>query len=72
MHGDGVAHVTIGFEASPVPGLPGRDFRGMSAHYLHTVRDGDRLRVMAESAGAVLRRPKNMRRSKPSRRIRVW
>ena len=31
IHGDGVAHVTIGLEATPVPGMPGRDFRGMSA-----------------------------------------
>jgi cytochrome P450/NADPH-cytochrome P450 reductase len=50
VHGDDVAHVTVGLEAMPVPGMPGRDFRGMSAHYLHTVREGDRLNVFHDSA----------------------
>ena len=50
VHGDGVAHVTIGLEAMPVPGVPGRDFHGMSAHYLHTIREGDRLNVFHNSA----------------------
>jgi cytochrome P450/NADPH-cytochrome P450 reductase len=50
IHGDGVAHVTIGLEAAPVPGMPGRDFHGMSAHYLHKVREGDRLNVFHNSA----------------------
>src|SRR5262249_15212027 len=26
IHGDGVAHVTVGLEASPVPGMPGAGF----------------------------------------------
>ena len=30
IHGDGVAHLTVGLEATPVPGLPGRDFSGMA------------------------------------------
>jgi sulfite reductase alpha subunit-like flavoprotein len=42
--------VTVGLEASPVPGLPDRDFRGMSSHYLHTLREGDRLNVFVDSA----------------------
>jgi cytochrome P450/NADPH-cytochrome P450 reductase len=50
MHGDGVAHVTIGLEATPVPGMPARDFYGMSSHYLYTIRDGDRLNVFRNSA----------------------
>jgi cytochrome P450/NADPH-cytochrome P450 reductase len=50
IHGDGVAHLTVGLEAMPVPGLPGRDFRGMSSHYLHTLREGDRLNVFHDSA----------------------
>jgi cytochrome P450 / NADPH-cytochrome P450 reductase len=50
VHGDGVAHLTIGLEATPVPGAPGRDFRGMCAHYLHTIREGDRLNVFHDSA----------------------
>jgi cytochrome P450/NADPH-cytochrome P450 reductase len=50
IHGDGVAHVIVGLEATPVPGLPGRDFRGMSSHYMHTLREGDRLNVFLDSA----------------------
>ncbi len=50
IHGDGVAHLTVGLEAVPVPGLPGRDFRGMSSHYVHTLREGDRLNVFLDSA----------------------
>jgi sulfite reductase alpha subunit-like flavoprotein len=50
IHGDGVAHVTVGLEATPVPGMPGRDFRGMSSHYVHTLREGDRLNVFHDSA----------------------
>ncbi|MGE5131761.1 MAG: cytochrome P450 [Gemmatimonadota bacterium] len=50
VHGSGVAHVTVGLETAPVPGMPGRDFRGMSSHYLHTLRPGDRVNVFLESA----------------------
>jgi cytochrome P450 / NADPH-cytochrome P450 reductase len=50
MHGDGVAHLTVGLEATPVPGLPGRDFRGMSSHYMHALREGDRLNVFLDSS----------------------
>ena len=50
IHGDGVAHLTVGLEATPVPGLPGRDFRGMSSHYMHTLREGDRLNIFLDSA----------------------
>jgi cytochrome P450 / NADPH-cytochrome P450 reductase len=50
VHGDGIAHVTVGLEATPVPGMPGRDFRGMSSHYVHTLREGDRLNVFHDSA----------------------
>jgi cytochrome P450/NADPH-cytochrome P450 reductase len=50
IHGDGVAHVTVGLEATPVPGMPGHDFRGMSSHYVHTLREGDRLNVFHDSA----------------------
>jgi cytochrome P450/NADPH-cytochrome P450 reductase len=50
IHGDGVAHVTVGLEVTPVPGLPDRDFRGMSSHYVHTLRQGDRLNVFLDSA----------------------
>jgi cytochrome P450/NADPH-cytochrome P450 reductase len=39
IHGDGVAHVTVGLEA-----------RGMSSGYLHALREGDRLNVFHDSA----------------------
>jgi cytochrome P450/NADPH-cytochrome P450 reductase len=50
IHGDGVAHVTVGLAATPVPGMPGRDFCGMSSHYVHALREGDRLNVFLDSA----------------------
>ncbi|MGH3256712.1 MAG: cytochrome P450 [Streptosporangiaceae bacterium] len=50
IHGDGVAHVTVGLETAPVPGRPGRDFVGLSSHYVHALRKGDRLNVFIESA----------------------
>jgi len=50
IHGDSVAHLTVGLEAVPVPGTPGRDFRGMSSRYLHTLREGDRVHVFHDSA----------------------
>jgi cytochrome P450/NADPH-cytochrome P450 reductase len=50
IHGDGIAHLTVGLEPTPVPGMPSRDFRGMSSHYLHTIREGDRLNLFHNSA----------------------
>ncbi len=53
IHGDNVAHVTVGLELTSVPGLPGlpgRDFGGMSSRYVHALRDGDRLNVFHDSA----------------------
>jgi sulfite reductase alpha subunit-like flavoprotein len=50
IHGAGIAHVTVGLGAAPVPGMPDRDFRGMSSNYLHTLREGDRLNVFLDSA----------------------
>jgi cytochrome P450/NADPH-cytochrome P450 reductase len=50
IHGDGIAHVTVGLEIIPVPGMPGRDLRGMSSHYVHTLREGDRLNVFHDSS----------------------
>jgi cytochrome P450 / NADPH-cytochrome P450 reductase len=50
IHGDGVAHVTVGLQTTPVPDRPGRDFHGMSSHYLHSLREGDRLNVFVDSA----------------------
>jgi cytochrome P450 / NADPH-cytochrome P450 reductase len=49
VHGD-VVHLTVGLEAVPVPGVPERVFRGMSADYVHKLRDGDRINVFLESA----------------------
>jgi cytochrome P450/NADPH-cytochrome P450 reductase len=50
MHGGDIAHLTVGLEATQVPGMPARDFHGVSAQYLHTIRDGDRLNVFHNSA----------------------
>jgi cytochrome P450 / NADPH-cytochrome P450 reductase len=50
IHGPGAAHVTVGLQAAPVPGQPGRDFTGVSSRYLHMLREGDRLNVFVDSA----------------------
>ncbi|HEY2549891.1 MAG TPA: cytochrome P450 [Streptosporangiaceae bacterium] len=50
IHGAGVAHLTVGFEPAPVPGMTGRDFRGMSSHYVHEIRAGDRVSLFLDSA----------------------
>ncbi|HYK34088.1 MAG TPA: cytochrome P450 [Streptosporangiaceae bacterium] len=50
IHGEGIAHLTVSLEAAQVPGLPDRDFCGMSSRYLHSVREGDRLNVFIDSA----------------------
>ena len=46
---DDVVHLTVGLENAPVPGME-RAFRGMSAHYVHTLRERDRMNVFLESA----------------------
>ena len=51
IHGQAVAHLTVGLQVTPVPGLPDRDFRGMSSHYLHTLREGDRMNVFLDPSG---------------------
>jgi cytochrome P450 / NADPH-cytochrome P450 reductase len=50
VHGDGIAHVTVGLDAVPVPGIPGREFSGMSSRYVHGLREGDRVNVFHDSA----------------------
>ena len=50
IHGDNVAHLTVCLEARPVPGMPDRDFCGMGSHYIHTLREGDRLNLFLDSA----------------------
>ncbi|MCW2605895.1 MAG: putative bifunctional reductase2 [Frankiales bacterium] len=50
IHGNGTAHVSIGRNVSPVPGMPHRQFRGMSSHYVHTLREGDRMNVFLDRA----------------------
>jgi len=49
-HGDGVAHLTVSLEAHPVPGMVGREFRGMGSRYVHGLREGDRINVFHDSA----------------------
>ena len=43
IHGDGVAHLTASLHTAAGPDLPGGEFRGVGSHYLHTLREGDRL-----------------------------
>jgi cytochrome P450 / NADPH-cytochrome P450 reductase len=50
VHGDEVVHVAVGLEDVPVPGMPDRVFRGLSANYVHALREGDRVNVFLESA----------------------
>ena len=50
IHGLATAHVSIGRNISPVPGMPERQFRGMSSHYVHTLREGDRMNVFLDRA----------------------
>ena len=50
VHGDGIAHLTVGLEATPVPGMASREFRGMSSRYVHGLREGDRVNVFHDSA----------------------
>ncbi len=50
IHGDGTAHVAVGLHAEPVPELDGREFRGVSSHYVHSLREGDRINVFIDSA----------------------
>jgi cytochrome P450 / NADPH-cytochrome P450 reductase len=47
-HGD-LVHLTVGLESVPVPGVD-REFRGMSAHYIHMLRERDRMNIFLESA----------------------
>jgi cytochrome P450/NADPH-cytochrome P450 reductase len=49
VHGD-VVHLTVGLENVPVPGRRERVFRGLSAGYVHAVREGDRMNVFLEAA----------------------
>ncbi|HET7353359.1 MAG TPA: cytochrome P450, partial [Gaiellaceae bacterium] len=49
VHGD-VVHLTVGREDVPVPEMPERVFCGLSARYLHALRDGDRMNVFLEAA----------------------
>jgi cytochrome P450/NADPH-cytochrome P450 reductase len=48
VHGE-VVHLTVGLESVSIPGMD-RDFRGTSAHYVHTLRERDRVNVFLESA----------------------
>jgi cytochrome P450 / NADPH-cytochrome P450 reductase len=50
VHGEGIAHLTVGLHAMPVAGRSDREFLGMSSHYVHTLREGDRLNIFLESA----------------------
>jgi len=47
---DDLVHLTVGLEAVSVPEMPDREFRGMSARYLHALHDGGRLNVFLEGS----------------------
>ena len=42
--------MTVGLEATPVPGMAGREFSGMSSRYVHSLRVGDRVSVFHDNA----------------------
>jgi cytochrome P450/NADPH-cytochrome P450 reductase len=48
VHGEGVAHLTVGLDPRPVPGTAGREFRGLASQYLHSLREGDRVDVFLD------------------------
>jgi sulfite reductase alpha subunit-like flavoprotein len=48
VHGAGVVQLTVGLEAARAP--DGSQLRGMGSHYLHALREGDRLNVFLDSA----------------------
>jgi cytochrome P450/NADPH-cytochrome P450 reductase len=50
IHGNRIAHVTVGLEVTTVPGMPDRDFGGICSAYVHTLREGDRLNVFVQGA----------------------
>ncbi len=50
IHGEHVAHVSVGSHATDIPGMPHRQFRGMSSHYVHTRRVDDRINVFLDRA----------------------
>jgi cytochrome P450/NADPH-cytochrome P450 reductase len=50
IHGDGVAHLTVGLAVTGIPGQPDGQFSPMSSRYLHGLREGDRLPVFLSSA----------------------
>jgi sulfite reductase alpha subunit-like flavoprotein len=50
IHGNTTAHISVGRRDSSVPGMPNRRFRGMSSHYVHTRREGDRMNIFVDRA----------------------
>jgi cytochrome P450/NADPH-cytochrome P450 reductase len=48
VHGERVAHLTVGLDPRPVPGMTGREFRGLSSQYLHSLHEGDRVEVFLD------------------------
>jgi cytochrome P450/NADPH-cytochrome P450 reductase len=50
IHGRATAHISVGSQALPVPGMPDREFRGMSSRYVHSLRERDRVNVFLDRA----------------------
>jgi len=50
IHGNATAHITVGLRDAEIPGMPDRHFRGMSSHYVHARRTGDRIQIYIDRA----------------------
>ncbi len=50
IHGAGGAHVAVGSNPRPVPGMDGRVFHGMSSRYVHILREGDQVNIFLDRA----------------------
>lgn len=50
IHGTGWAHVSVGAQYFPIPGMADRVFQGMSSHYVHSMREGDTINIFLDRA----------------------
>jgi cytochrome P450 / NADPH-cytochrome P450 reductase len=50
IQGDGVVQVAVALSPTAVPERPDREFRGMSSHYAHMLRERDRVHVFLDRA----------------------
>ncbi len=50
VHGTECAHVAVGSNPRPVPGMDDRMFHGMSSRYVHSLREGDQVNIFLDRA----------------------